>query len=1745
MASRSKSQSLLFALGLILVLFSSANADPEILFQDAGRIVWRIDYPPVRVPRQVIPQIVFRRFDEVIVRAGGCAQTGGAGDTWKRYVNPSGGATDRLYHGKIFIPGATAGLVRVSSITSPYQHQPLHLIINKLPPHYDGSPLYLELGYEDEDYGDNGYWGHDDGNNDQCKYENDGGPAWLEITIIHHSSSLPTPNPIAPMDLWWTSLDDNFFPLNPTWWYQVVNGRVPNANEICGHFQNPGDSLPAGKSDTCTLWDPEVNEVRPPTFLCPSDGVRGHINWAPATYTGRLFFKDYSGGWPHDADYNFTLLRPDFKGVTTPTEFMAEGQEGVGLEFNSNETVDRMDGTGTWWDWLHRTVDNDQDSIKGKFFGEAVVVGLLGLDHAHAAHAELHPVYALAIHIADDADSAVWAVFARNLGNEGSCAQQNEPLFLRNDRISLFIPRPADTTVTNGGSRFYGSNLDQSGYRIDEMDEGVVLARTLGFPWNRGLFWGELHLKKEKADLALTTTAVPDPVVTGSKPNFTQGLTYTITVTNNGPDRAHPVTITDSLPSSTQFVSCTATGGGSCGGAGNSRVIRFPSIAPGSSVAVRIRVFVDCSLDTGELIANTAAVTSATLDPNPANNSFTIQTTALDPPPVFTYVPPDVTACTEPDATTCGTVVDPGLLGMATADDNCPGVTVVRTGVPSNNYYPVGTTVLTYTARDSHNHTTIAEQRVIVKDCTPPVITPLVVDKPVLWPANHQMQWLTVDYVVTDNCPLPPNPCVLSTVSDEPIKGTGPRDFSPDWQIEEAHHLYLRSERAGDDKQRNYTVTATCTDAAGNVSTKDTRVMVPVTAPVIEVEKAQQGNTIDNRLIRNLPNVERDFSAYVFTLPGATDSRIGRFQFPGINFGSSGFSVGGSDGRGNEVTVDSGENQEGNGNIRFVLSPEAVREIQVNRSSYPAEFGFTSAAAVNFVTNSGTNTLHGNGYLYWQPKKTTARNAFNSNSSNTTDWRIVPGFTLAGPIKTGQAYFFTNYEHWLADVGEFRDYVNGPQLQPSASQIALLNRLDASSDANVRRIAANLRVALTTSPATYPTTFKLLTDNSGTFTSKDRFDSWLTRLDYQITDRDWLMGRFSLTRRDSSGIGFFNLNAPSRGSRVEVRDYTTLLSWTHEMKVNFINHARLQFSPHGSQRNLPSNPTSTSLSITDFALFGRALDSPLATTEDRFQVDDDLTWILPKHLASLGGSYRTAKYDVSNGLGFAGDWTFSPGQFSVSQAVPASDQAAFLAAVGTTSTPTLTGIQSFDLGLPSLFRQGFGDPVLKGRSQYVGLFAQDTWKAGSHLTINYGGRLDFAANPSHLPNDTFFSPRTGFAWEPSTDHKTLIRGGVGIFYAPALYRGALLTALIDRSGQHINEILRTSTDGPQSPAALWAAGVALGRLPFGSLTGADLNTLGVRTRSDATGRVLFEVNRDFRNPYSVQVSIGLQRKLNDSASVEATYLLYRDFRLPRVVETNYRESSIANPLGIAFGPYYSRIDPNLAQTNDYQSTGKSSYHGMTLSLTRGFTKHLQFQANYTLSKTIDDQFDGIQSEAAFPTRLGLEKSLSSFNIRHSFVASGVFMIPSTTGSSGSLVSRILSNVTVSPLIRLRSGLPFTLRTGADTNGDTHGFDRLFAIGRNTGKGPDFRSFDLRVTKEFAFAGNSPVRLLFSAEIENLFNRTNFASVNDVLGTDVMSPDYNLGTFNLHGFRDRHRTQPLSFTDAFPNRRFQFGFKFVF
>jgi hypothetical protein len=195
------------AVGLLASSAASLRADSstkeEVTSTVSGLITtWHITRPVISQPEKNYTKIKFEEGDVVTIEAGGCDQTGGLGKTWKRYVDPQGPNADRIYHGLIEIPGVTnkfkaspsgkKGLVRFSDMglknisTGQFKGEFVVGDLSKVA----AKDRYLRLGFEDDNYGDNGYSSRnsDNGTGDQCKGLGD---SYVVITINAKKHKLP------------------------------------------------------------------------------------------------------------------------------------------------------------------------------------------------------------------------------------------------------------------------------------------------------------------------------------------------------------------------------------------------------------------------------------------------------------------------------------------------------------------------------------------------------------------------------------------------------------------------------------------------------------------------------------------------------------------------------------------------------------------------------------------------------------------------------------------------------------------------------------------------------------------------------------------------------------------------------------------------------------------------------------------------------------------------------------------------------------------------------------------------------------------------------------------------------------------------------------------------------------------------------------------------------------------------------------------------------------------------------------------------------------------------------------------------------------------------------------------------------------------------------------------------------------------------------------------------------------------
>jgi outer membrane receptor protein involved in Fe transport len=992
-----------------------------------------------------------------------------------------------------------------------------------------------------------------------------------------------------------------------------------------------------------------------------------------------------------------------------------------------------------------------------------------------------------------------------------------------------------------------------------------------------------------------------------------------------------------------------------------------------------------------------------------------------------------------------------------------------------------------------------------------------------------------------------------------------------------------------------------------------TEVVVTTSSPLIEIERTQQANTIDQRQVENLPNINRNMTAAVFTLPAVTDAHATRSQQPGFTgFLTTGFSIGGSNGRNNLSTIDGGENEYGSGQYRVAtISPDAIQEYQVNRNGFSAEYGFTVGSSVNIVTKSGSNKIHGSAYGYFRNNTTQAvnfidqiRSAIPGVGQEPFQQNAYAGGTLGGPIKTDKLFYFVSYEYQKLDAGGFNFFrdspaglgINGASAAGNA-QRDYVNQLANSGNPVLASVAAQLSQSLIAQND--PNLRRLLSTDNGAFDAVTKTHTLLSRIDYQANARNSLTFRFELAR------GLFGAQSYPSGASLTTRDYSILSNWAHIFSSNVVNQLRVQVVPFNRADNVPNvdkgsiadpsvaNRTPSAITIDGFAIggfvpnftFGHPAAIPYLAHQKRFQFEDTLSLIKGSHTFKLGGSYRPVDYHVEDDLYFSGQYNFSSGVFPIISAIPAAQRAALVGFNRSRGIPdngptlaSLTGAQAFAFGLPSFVHSGFNNPKWQGWAHYFGAFAQDSWKVSSKLTLDFGGRVDLDAEPPPLKHRTYFSPRFGFAWTPSENNKTVIRGGAGIFEGPIDVLIPSYGSILDDSGKYINQIFPTG----QAAASIYQAGVAAGLLPFGHLSEDFLHNIrnsffpnGVPTGQGNPNRVVFLVDPNYKNPYSVQASLSVQRELLRNLSLEVGYLMYHGLHLQMPVELNYRETGVVDPY---VGPKYTQIDPTILQKVGYNSIGKSIYHAMTVSLNKRYSSGLLFNANYTFSKSIDDVIDFSSSQVWFrPSRLNLYRAVSVFDFPHVFSMSGVYNTPFKAGAGHNFLSRIFADMTFGPALTLRSGIPFSVRMTALRNG-TGGapplggsidanFATPFAASRNTSRVFPYYSLDMRIQKSLFVVRDRGVKVNLIAEGVNILNRVNFNKVWDDFTNPYPATGFDptvnpvvtfangstvnvlTGPYNLKGFKPTNFSQlsgiPLAFIGADTPRQIQFGLQVTF
>src|ERR1700733_12345756 len=571
--------------------------------------------------------------------------------------------------------------------------------------------------------------------------------------------------------------------------------------------------------------------------------------------------------------------------------------------------------------------------------------------------------------------------------------------------------------------------------------------------------------------------------------------------------------------------------------------------------------------------------------------------------------------------------------------------------------------------------------------------------------------------------------------------------------------------------------------------------------PVVETERGSQADRINQEYIADLPIDRRDYLTFTLLAPGVSDSSrlAGDQDFRVKQTPQSGLSFYGSNGRGNSITVDGGETSGDSGGVRLTVSQDDVQEFQINRSNYAADLGSATGASINIVTKSGSNNVHGSIYGFFRNDALDAQNPFSFSQALAAGQTFNPaspdsvgspikdtlsrqqfGGALGFPIKKDKTFLFVAFEGLRQNAQNAVPLLtNTDVFRPTAGQNQIIAGLTGTvpclSGPVGAAVAAQLGLpapnpttnlpgalcgailsgALTVNPATSPVDAYLVNQfetNGGVFPYNSHDYLASGRLDHRFNTTNQLSVTYRYGHDLEESPDVQSLTGFSAGSSTHTYDSNMQASWYHQFTPATENEARVQWD-YNSFNVIPNEPGEVGLQIPGFINnLGTNIFLPNITILRRYEFADNLTIIRGHHTLRFGGSEALRGNHTES-------HTFFPGRF-VFGSLPGD--------LLTPLLPSLTSLQTASFGLPEVFQQGFGNPTYPYYSRpLTSVYGQDSWAITPSFTFNYG--LRYELDTQFLPLTTYkkdFAPRVSFAWDPAKDHKTVIRGGYGIFYGP-------------------------------------------------------------------------------------------------------------------------------------------------------------------------------------------------------------------------------------------------------------------------------------------------------------------------------------------------------------------------------------------
>jgi len=930
----------------------------------------------------------------------------------------------------------------------------------------------------------------------------------------------------------------------------------------------------------------------------------------------------------------------------------------------------------------------------------------------------------------------------------------------------------------------------------------------------------------------------------------------------------------------------------------------------------------------------------------------------------------------------------------------------------------------------------------------------------------------------------------------------------------------------------------------GNVSEQ---VKILANVPIVNATTDDISGLVGEREVKQLPLNGRSYDLLLTINPGVVNFTWEKTGGIGVSNSSTGnnFAVSGNRPQQNlfllngiEFTGAAENNMQPGGASQNLIGVEAVREFNVLRDSYGAEYGKRPGAQVTIVTQSGSNQWHGSVYEFLRNNIFDAPNYFDQGSAPPFR-RNQFGAASGGPIKKDKTFIFANYE--------------GLRQHLHQTSVAFVPDL-ASRAAAVPSVKPLLNLWLT--PAASDPDFSGIAQISSSPLQTIREDFGTARLDHVISPKDSLFGVYTV----DDGSDFTPTTAnPYSTDLLNLREQVASVEETHVVSPSLLNTARFGYSRAGyffTGEPTPSTPAAdvpgflTGGQVGAVVVGGSAASNPQAqiglagsnngsnlnVNRNLYTYEDRVALTRGAHQLSFGAWFQQFQSNETLNLSQYGQATF-------------------------------TSLQTFLTGSTSGFLYSPSPTEMNWRSLFGAVYAQDVIRLWPKFTLSLGFRGEFSTgwNEAHrraanyvfsdgvissqprISSNTFTTnnakflpqPRIGFAWSPHSE-RTVVRGGFGMYYE-----------LQDALGY------RTDQNAPFNPTYS-VASLPVSKLPLSTESAPPSNALLVPGG----------VQPDLKMPTLITYSLRVEQALTQNTSLTVGYVGSHGYHEIVGLDANTPVPTICPaspcpatypktfPAGLAgtpvpAGSYYiptgrPKANTALANTWTWFSVGDSSYNALQVDVNHRFSHDLSLRGVYTWSKTLDDG-DSLNATTAGnapglvsnPYDVKADWGPATYDVRNLGVISVVYGLPLGNGKRfaaglGRFGNGAVSGWSVNSLVVLQAGFPFTpqLSYNPSNNGDTRNPVRPFVnpnfqgsaiIGkpsqwfnpnaflqppansgfygnllRDTLVGPGLATWDFSAVKDTALYER--LSLQFRAEIFNLLDRANFNTPNLIVFT---------------------------------------------